>query len=366
MGNNSIKYIVYETTNLINNKIYIGVHHTTKPYEFDKYLGCGVISTQSYTYENAKTAFQYAVKKHGPQQFKRKTLAVFNSLEEAFALERELVNEDFVAREDTYNMVLGGASGLYESGKKKVFQYDLDGTFLAEFNSFCEAGIFIKKDYTAVSYAVKFKSKCGGYYWSTDKLDILDLNLYNQNFSGNMPLNVYKKSGEFYKTFDKFGDAKKELSINTSILREACITGLLINDLYYFCYFKAEFFDMARKKYLKSRKVYQYDFKTNQFIAEYKNQYEAEKQHPKSNISKSIRLKTDDGCGFRWLAVKTDSFKSNLNKHRGKKVYKKENETIVKIYESAAAAVKANGASVWSALSKGKPHKGFMYCYAES
>ena len=46
MGNNlGIKYIVYETRNIVNNKIYIGVHHTTTPYEFDNYLGCGVIST---------------------------------------------------------------------------------------------------------------------------------------------------------------------------------------------------------------------------------------------------------------------------------------------------------------------------------
>ena len=35
------KYIVYQTTCKVNNKIYIGVHETLTD-EFDGYLGCGV------------------------------------------------------------------------------------------------------------------------------------------------------------------------------------------------------------------------------------------------------------------------------------------------------------------------------------
>lgn len=36
-----MKYIVYKTTNLINNKIYVGVHRTN-PDINDGYIGCGV------------------------------------------------------------------------------------------------------------------------------------------------------------------------------------------------------------------------------------------------------------------------------------------------------------------------------------
>lgn len=34
-----MKYIVYCTTNLINNKIYVGVHQTSDPTHFDGYIG---------------------------------------------------------------------------------------------------------------------------------------------------------------------------------------------------------------------------------------------------------------------------------------------------------------------------------------
>ena len=36
------KYIVYMTINNINNYIYVGVHKTLTPYEFDGYLGNGI------------------------------------------------------------------------------------------------------------------------------------------------------------------------------------------------------------------------------------------------------------------------------------------------------------------------------------
>ena len=41
-----MKYIVYQTTNLINNKIYIGVHKTVNPDIFDGYIGNGGICNE--------------------------------------------------------------------------------------------------------------------------------------------------------------------------------------------------------------------------------------------------------------------------------------------------------------------------------
>jgi len=89
-------YTVYQTTNLINGKIYIGTHITDNI--DDGYLGSGRI-------------FRKAVKKYGPENFKRVTLFNFVTRSEMFEKERELVNEEFIARKDTYNVHLGGKGG---------------------------------------------------------------------------------------------------------------------------------------------------------------------------------------------------------------------------------------------------------------
>jgi hypothetical protein len=83
------KYIVYLTINVVNLKIYIGVHKTNTPYEFDGYLGCGV--KVNATLKNPTTPFQYAVKKYGSKNFKRHTLSIFDTKEEAYNLEKQLV-----------------------------------------------------------------------------------------------------------------------------------------------------------------------------------------------------------------------------------------------------------------------------------
>ena len=98
-------YIVYQTTNKINNKIYIGVHKTSN-LNFDGYIGCGVNINDSSSYKIPVTHFQYAVKKYGPTSFVRKTLKVFDTEIDALDLERWLVDESFVRRPDTYNMIL--------------------------------------------------------------------------------------------------------------------------------------------------------------------------------------------------------------------------------------------------------------------
>jgi hypothetical protein len=58
-----------------------------------------------------------AIKKHGKYQFEKKILHIVESIEEAYSLEEELVNEEFVSRDDTYNMKIGGDRGPRNSGR---------------------------------------------------------------------------------------------------------------------------------------------------------------------------------------------------------------------------------------------------------
>ena len=78
-----MKYIVYQTINVINNKIYIGVHKTKNPDIFDGYVGCGCSIHEPNMYNNPKTPFQFAVKKYGINNFKRTILKVFDNIDDA-------------------------------------------------------------------------------------------------------------------------------------------------------------------------------------------------------------------------------------------------------------------------------------------
>lgn len=102
-------WILYRTTNLINSKIYVGVHKVQNTSKSKCYIGSG-------------DALQLAVKKYGKDKFIRTTLAEFSCATDAYLAEAEMVTQEFVKREDTYNISLGGRGGvnLTEEMKAKM------------------------------------------------------------------------------------------------------------------------------------------------------------------------------------------------------------------------------------------------------
>lgn len=86
-------YLVYQITNLVNDKIYIGIHGTDDLE--DGYMGSG-----GYLWR--------AIKKHGIENFRKEILFEYDNPDEMIAKERELVDRKFIARKDTYNLALGG------------------------------------------------------------------------------------------------------------------------------------------------------------------------------------------------------------------------------------------------------------------
>lgn len=104
---NELKHTIYQITNLLNGMIYIGKHSTTTPYDMKYYWG-------------SSDWLKSSIKIHGKKNFKREILFVFDIEEEAFQKEVEIVDEDFVSREDTYNLKVGGQGS---SGGKNHFRY---------------------------------------------------------------------------------------------------------------------------------------------------------------------------------------------------------------------------------------------------
>lgn len=83
----------YKITNKINGKFYYGVHNTDNL--DDGYFGSGKLLKMAY-------------QKYGIENFEKEILQFFNTEQEAFAYEREIVNEDLIRDDNCYNVQIGG------------------------------------------------------------------------------------------------------------------------------------------------------------------------------------------------------------------------------------------------------------------
>lgn len=154
---NGFKAIVYVTLNKVNYHIYVGVHMTKNPNVFDGYIGCGITKPNCWHVQHPKTPFQYAVKKYGYDAFSRITLKVFDNYEDALKFEELIVNEEFLKRRDVYNSAIGG-NGIVINRQIPVYQYDLNGNFIREFDSYSNAGRYYNHHEMVINNAVKYKS----------------------------------------------------------------------------------------------------------------------------------------------------------------------------------------------------------------
>lgn len=270
VSRNKMYWIVYQTTNLVNNKIYIGVHKTKDPFMFDGYLGNGIYVNQPNTYMYGKTKFECAVKKYGVKNFRRTVLKIFDNEEDAYLEESKLVDEKFLARSDVYNMILGGAVPPVIHPIKTVYMYNLQGEYLKTFESFIEASNAVGREQSSISDACANNLSCGGYYWSKDKVDKLDLTQYKSTKSS-LTLYAYDKDGIYLKEFNS------TRSTGYAQASQSAVLGNLVDNKYYFCFVKAENYSKARDIYIKSRKIYQYN-SDGEFLKEW-NYLEALKKN---------------------------------------------------------------------------------------
>ena len=363
MENNSIKYIVYCTQCEINNKIYIGVHKTNPSY-FDGYIGNGVYTNRPNTYEKGQTRFKQAVKKYGPHAFKRTTIAIFDTEDEAYDLESQMVNEEFLQRSDIYNMCLGGKFGIVRDNIP-VYQYSDTGDFITEYDSISSAARAINRNLKTIWDAIHKKWKCANYFWTETKYTKLDLSkMYAYEGLHKIPIYQYNSKGAYECCYESIRDASRILGIHSGNLVYAIKLGTICKDKYYTQVY-APTFSISKDRYTKSCPIYQYDLEGN-FIAEYKNMPEAKKALGiKSNIYSAIKLGRTAG-NFQWSFEKLEKMapvqpKSGKARRVGK--FDK-NWNLIEEYPTLEACKKANGSGMQHVLSgRDEFAKGFRYKY---
>lgn len=104
-------YYVYVIVNSVNGKYYGGAHSTDDLN--DDYMGSG-------------TRLKAAIQKYGIEKFEKKIIQYFNTEDEMYAYEAEMVTQEWVDDPMCYNLKLGGenSGGMYgkrhtEESKKK-------------------------------------------------------------------------------------------------------------------------------------------------------------------------------------------------------------------------------------------------------
>lgn len=259
-----MKYIVYCTTNLVNNKTYIGVHGTENVDKFDGYLGCGVKITMPSTFMNPKTAFQYAVKKYGVKNFKRITLYVFDKAEDAYNKEKELVDEDFIKQDTNYNMILGGGS---ERPTEPIYQFDDNGNLVKKWNTLTEAAEFFNCPNKSFKNAILYKEKLFDYFWSRE--NFINRKEYS-NGTPKKPVYKYTQGGKLIAEFNSITECakledKKIISLITAIQGEC-----LVNKQYYYSFTLTDEFKPKPRISLRGKKFYLYSLQ-GEYLQEFEN-----------------------------------------------------------------------------------------------
>lgn len=363
---NNLKFIVYCTTNLANNKIYVGVH-MTNPDVFDGYIGNGIYINRPSSYEHSKTKFQYAVKKYGIKNFKRSTIAIFDNEEDAYSLEISIVNEDFIKRPDVYNMTLGGTNGAYYLTCKEVFQYSESGEFITSYKSIREAALKNERAMISIQRAIKDKCKCKNFFWTLTKFDKLDLSKM-KSYEGihKIPVFQYSKTGEYDCCYESIKDAARVLGISDANINVAMKLGTICNNKYFSPIFEQQF-SRANSERIESTEIHQYSL-DGKYIASYENMAKAKKiLGIKSNIYRAIKLGRTAG-NFQWTFEKFPEIapikpKSGRARRIGK--YDKDGNLIAE-YKSLAECKRQNGSGLVHVLEgRDKSHKGYIYKYLD-
>lgn len=136
-------YIIYKTTNLLDNKVYVGSHQTKDLH--DDYLGSGKY-------------LKRAISKYGKENFTKEILHIFDNKQDMFNKEREIVNEQFVKDTSTYNFKIGGSGGNpgivgafsgrkhSQESKEKIRKFALNQGTTDEKRRKCSANNWAKQD----------------------------------------------------------------------------------------------------------------------------------------------------------------------------------------------------------------------------
>lgn len=358
------KFIVYLTTNKINGYIYVGVHKTKNPDIFDHYLGEGAYDNKPSSYNKAKCHFHQALMKYGVSNFYRQTLKVFDNLEDALLMEGDIVNEEFVERTNTYNMVIGGECPPLHN--KKVYEFNLQGELIKTWNSIKDINETYNCNDARIRMCIKDKRSFNNSYWSFDN----SINISEYRLSARGYVIQYDKYGNNINSFENATIASIKLDIPKQTIINAVFNRTICHGYYFL---KADediknlLLEKSSKKSAKYTPVYRYDLNGN-FDKEYDTISDAAKDVNGShgNIIRAIK-NNKTSCGYRWSYVKSENIKLyNESDLKPVKIAQYDNNhNLIKVWDSVSECKKEFPSCQKVCRKERKTTKGYIFEYID-
>lgn len=352
--------IVYLTINKVNLKMYVGVHDTETPYEFDGYLGCGAFINAPKSYNKGKTPFHSAILKYGVNNFYRLTLCVCDTREEALEIERKIVNEDWIQNPNTYNISIGG--GDPPAHNKEVFAFTFDGKLYKSWSSIKDATKELNVNKDRVSSSIRNRKNLFRWFFSYN--DCIDISEYH--ITRNSGINVYNEDGVLLYQFNSAKEASDKLNVDKNAICSACAGKYKLHGLYYLhAQDDVNSILKATKTNPQKREIHQYDLNGN-YVATFDSVSKAKAKTKIENIIRAAKTGKTAG-GFFWSYIKTDKYVSLKNPElKAIKVSQYDlNGTLIKTYKSVAECKKLFPKCTQVCKGIIEQYKGYVFKYVK-
>ena len=299
-------YCVYMHRNKINDKKYIGITCRKPEHRWGK---------DGHSYKGQ--VFKKAIEKYGWNNFDHVILFNELSAEDAYKKEQELIKlYKSNQKEFGYNLSAGGEHGstgyLNNSMSIVVYQYDLDGNFIAEYPSLSEAERVTGISNSSISSCCKGKQMyTGEFQWSYTKVDKMPKIDKHQLISDKVrkkgkPVYCYDMDGNFIKKYNSARIASEETNTNQSQINVCCSgrTRYSNNFQWFYEYMgnKIEPINKYENLYHRTVKVNQYD-KNKVFIKAWDTIKEASIAMGSTSSSNILRCLSGEGktaYGYIW------------------------------------------------------------------
>jgi hypothetical protein len=183
----------------------------------------------------------------------------------------------------------------------KIYQYDLDGNFIAEYGSIAECNGVTGASHNTIKRSIKRYRPINSKFIYTNKFYIkLPENYFIEKLHPNSKkVYQYDLNGDFIKEWINATEASKHFKVPVCNIASCCCKNIATKSSCGFQWSYEKFDKIKPYKNDKSKKILQFDL-DGKFIKEWNSKLEAMKFYNNQGIRSCVEGRTKQSGGFIW------------------------------------------------------------------